>query len=189
MSVVSEGENRPVVEDARGARSLLTGARAHHGGQQPVEISERNWLQEMRRKAKLCRTDFVGRACIPRERDELQLLVRVAQPLTEIVTVHVRQTDVEKRDLGLELGRDGERRSSVEGGAHDVADVRQPEFDQLGGVLVVIDDEHTVLHPEWVPLRLGFPSIPRASVQQGAYRRRHEFRSACVDRADVPSWQ
>ena len=62
----------------------------------------------------------------------------------ELVAVHERQADIEERHLWLEVARERERGGTVVGDAYLMSLQCEELGQQVGRVLVVVDDQHAL---------------------------------------------
>jgi hypothetical protein len=118
-------------------------------------------------------------APVPRQRHEVGVASQdPPQPPRQLVSVHLRHADVEQEQVGIEIGGELERHRTA---VRDLGVVAEEEAQDLaqgvGGVLVVVDDEH----PQ--PLRrLVIPAPrPRSFLRHGSLRQRQPHREGAAE--------
>jgi len=98
-------------------------------------------------------------------------LGRGAQAVRDLEAVHARHADVEQHHLGLERGRELECAARIESGFHHVPVELQQQGQGLGGIAIVVDDQHPPRRRAGRPLarRLGRGDCdPRQADLEGA---------------------
>src|SRR4051794_17443226 len=153
------------VSFARAPAHAARGSAPDELGDRGLDGVERDRLDQVVAEPGLAGALAVGVPAVAGDRDQLELGEpgQLAELRGELVAVDDRQADVEKRDLGEELGRDLHGAVGVERDARVVAAAIKRHGEHLGAVFIVVDDQdaggvgrsHGDLVTGWLSLRFA----------------------------------